>query len=41
VEGGKKHLVDTHRREGKNRGFIIKVFAMLYAVSGVYIVLLS
>jgi hypothetical protein len=41
VDGGRKHLVDAHRRELGNRQFILKVFAVLYVVSGVYIVLLS
>jgi t-SNARE complex subunit (syntaxin) len=41
VEGGRKHLIDAHRRESRNRPFILKVFAMLYIVAGVYIVLLS
>jgi hypothetical protein len=41
VDGGRKHLIDAHRREIGNRPFILKVFAMLYVVSGVYIVLFS
>jgi hypothetical protein len=41
VDGGRKHLAEAHRRELGNRPFILKVFAALYFISGIYIVLLS
>lgn len=41
VEGGRKNLVEAHRRESKNRPLIIKVFAMLYIMVTIYIVVLS
>lgn len=41
IDGGRKHLLTAHQRESKNRPFIIKVFACLYVVSTIYIVVLS
>ena len=41
VDGGRKNLLEAHRRESKNRPFIIKVFVMLYVTVTVYIVMLS